>query len=318
MFEVHIDGKFWIVGCPESGLDAVRWREAHHLDPAPNNTVHIKLDHDDRELCEHPDVAPYLDRGADLWYLWYNGGEDVAVRPEVIAEVERLMKGLVRGPATVAVLNLWRDILRARAERRAELEAEAAPLRDLDDERLGSRFADISQRSINVPSWLDTIDSALYNRAVACARAVLDDQRRAENAAEERRRAEKDARERAEAEEIAAWTAEHGSPRLRRLAAEGIDCAGVYRTERIALEYPGWRFERMVPGEDSDPRNASEAALAMLDEARASAGERTAGAALRFWRYVDEDTNEVVWKGYVAMLQDESLGWLVWGGPQGR
>lgn len=128
---------------------------------------------------------------------------------------------------------------------------------------------------------------------------------------------EKAEREKAEAAEIAAWAAEHGSSRLQRLLAEGIDCAGVYRTERITLEYPGWRYARMVPGDDVEPRNAPEAALDMLDEARRSAGERTAGAVLRFWKYVDEDTGEKVWSGYVAMIQDDHLGWLVWGGPQG-
>jgi hypothetical protein len=70
--------------------------------------------------------------------------------------------------------------------------------------------------------------------------------------------------------ERAAWIADYGSPRLRSLA-EGIDHHSVYRDERIALERPGWMWQRDVPGDAKGLRNAPERALALLAEARKSA-----------------------------------------------
>ena len=71
----------------------------------------------------------------------------------------------------------------------------------------------------------------------------------------------------AEAEEVA-WIGRHGSPRLRRLLLENIEYRGVYFSERLALDRPNWRVWNDIPGEESEPRNAPEEALDLLDEAR--------------------------------------------------
>jgi hypothetical protein len=50
-------------------------------------------------------------------------------------------------------------------------------------------------------------------------------------------------RKRADAE-IAAWIKEHGSPRLKKAVEAGIlwQIRGAYRSERLAIELPGWMF----------------------------------------------------------------------------
>ena len=74
------------------------------------------------------------------------------------------------------------------------------------------------------------------------------------------------------------WIAAHGSERLRRCIAEGLECEAVYRDERLAAERPGWRFLDGTKLEDA--RNPPMAAFAMLDEAR----EIEPTASLRFIR----------------------------------
>ncbi len=125
-----------------------------------------------------------------------------------------------------------------------------------------------------------------------------------------REAAAKTAAEKAEAEKAAkaalaradmeAWIAAHGSERLRRCVAEGIECAAAYRDERLALERPGWEWD--TDGEDLEPRNPPEAAFAVLDEARETAPE----ARLSHLVIADEtdDDGDVVsegWRGYVAL-----------------
>src|SRR5581483_2250467 len=116
-------------------------------------------------------------------------------------------------------------------------------------------------------------------------------ERLARERAAERERAE---RERAEAERAyvadrEAWIAEHGSSRLRRLVAEGIEHDAVYRDERLAMERPAWQWSRLdgnLPG--AEPRNAPEEALDLLDAARADDPD----AVLRYlrpWRHVPHD-----------------------------
>jgi IS5 family transposase len=125
--------------------------------------------------------------------------------------------------------------------------------------------------------------------------------------------------ESARTREIAEWAEQHGSTRLRRCCVEGIECAAIYRSERLALEYPGWRFQSKVRGDGDAPRNPPEVALVMLDEARASS-PLASGAALEFWvaeeKWLKDGDHVDGWRGYVAVLHDERLDWLVWGGPR--
>lgn len=106
------------------------------------------------------------------------------------------------------------------------------------------------------------------------------------------------------------WAAAHGSPRLRRCLAEGIECEAVYRDERLALEYPGWRREVDVPGERQEPRNPPGAAFELLDEARKN--PLTQDAVLAFW--VAPYQLPVPWRGYVA-IASSPFGEIVYGGP---
>ena len=133
--------------------------------------------------------------------------------------------------------------------------------------------------------------------------------------------AAKKARLAAEKQEQLEWIEAHGSARLKRLVAEKIECDGVYRSERLSVERPGWRYSVNVPGEGHEPRNATEEALALLDEARKT--EPT--ARLKYWVATlgeeDEDgyvEHEEEWRGYVAIADcpwDKSRD-IMFGGPE--
>ncbi|MFB3910405.1 MAG: hypothetical protein ACE15D_18605 [Candidatus Eisenbacteria bacterium] len=124
----------------------------------------------------------------------------------------------------------------------------------------------------------------------------------------------------AEQAERVRWAREHGSARLRGLLEEGIECGAVYRDERLALERPGWRWERDVYGTGNDPRNAPVEALDLLREARASLPEEErASAVLRYWVIEeghDRDGERIDgWRGYAVIAP--YLGTeIVYGGPR--
>jgi hypothetical protein len=119
----------------------------------------------------------------------------------------------------------------------------------------------------------------------------------------------------AKAEE-ATWIAAHGSARLRRCLAEGIECSAAYRDERLALERVGWRWADTVRGSGAEPRNPTDEAFDLLDLARTSDPE----AKLVFWtadEEVGDDTGDIglaQWREYAAV--GEFLGRaIVFGGP---
>ena len=99
------------------------------------------------------------------------------------------------------------------------------------------------------------------NRKRAAQQAEWAAEREAKQAAEEQARilmtAERDA-----------WISAHGSARLKRCMAEGIECAAAYRDERMAAERPGWQWYAEVDGRKDIPRNPGMEAFALLDEAR--------------------------------------------------
>lgn len=118
-----------------------------------------------------------------------------------------------------------------------------------------------------------------------------------------------------------AWIKEHGSARLQLCAAEEIEHDAIYRDERLALERPGWRWERDVAGEEHEPRNPPLEALELLTEAR----ETDPDCCLMWWTverddgFEDcdgEDDNELYsWTGYVVRgeLLDRDI---ILGGPE--
>lgn len=123
-------------------------------------------------------------------------------------------------------------------------------------------------------AWLAELEAANRERAVAALAAQ--EAKKAAEAEQKRRKEEAEAKARAE---MAEWVAAHGSARLKRCLAEGINCESAYRDERLALERPGWRWSGACPGEYDDPRNPSDADFALLDEARKMAPD----ASLVYW-----------------------------------
>lgn len=66
------------------------------------------------------------------------------------------------------------------------------------------------------------------------------------------------------------WIRAHGSDRLKKCLDLGLidKCAGVYRDERLAHDFPGWIVDCDETAEESEIRNPSIEALAVLEEAR--------------------------------------------------
>jgi hypothetical protein len=158
----------------------------------------------------------------------------------------------------------------------------------------------------------DMLMAIISEQAAKAAKKIADDQ-----AAEARREAEAKAAEEtkaAEAREMAAWITAHGSARLRRCHAEGIECAAIYRSERLKLERPGWRYWAHVRGNESDPRNPPADAVAQIDAARALAPD----AKLVFWKAdaeeLEDGSTEEAWTGY-AMIATFLGHRIVLGGP---
>jgi hypothetical protein len=159
----------------------------------------------------------------------------------------------------------------------------------------------------------DMLRAIIAEQAAKAAKKIADDlARQARLEAEAKADAEAKA---AEAREVAAWITAQGSARLRRCHAEGIECAAIYRSERIALERPGWRYAQCVQGEYSDPRNPPDDVVAQIDAARVVAPD----AKLAYWEAdaeTDEDGVEIApkWAGYVMIAK--FLGReIVLGGP---
>ena len=135
------------------------------------------------------------------------------------------------------------------------------------------------------------------------AKARYEEQMRREKAEREARIAAENAAKQAAIAEKRAWIEAHGSPRLKRLLAEGIEHDAVYRDERLAHDYPGWTWEEDICGEDGgeyrlcDPRNAPVEALDLLDRARKTVPD----AALAYYIvYGNDDDDGIVERGYVA------------------
>lgn len=64
------------------------------------------------------------------------------------------------------------------------------------------------------------------------------------------------------------WIADNGSERLKKCIAEGIAHNGVYISERMAKEYPGWFNYSDHVAATKDPVNPPIGAFYLLDEAR--------------------------------------------------
>lgn len=140
------------------------------------------------------------------------------------------------------------------------------------------------------------------------AKARYEEQMRREKAEREARIAAEEAAKQAAAAEKRAWIEAHGSQRLKRLLAEGIEHDAIYRDERLAHDCPGWTWEENICGRGrkykiSEPRNAPEEALDLLDRARQTVPDATLAYYIvyRPARYDEDDDGDVIAeRGYVA------------------
>ncbi len=65
------------------------------------------------------------------------------------------------------------------------------------------------------------------------------------------------------------WIAEHGSSRLQKCVAQGIKYEGIYNSERLAHDLPGWEFwGDVVENESNDAINPTEEQIDALIAAR--------------------------------------------------
>lgn len=250
MFQVKIDiGGVQLDGCPESGVGAVDFRRQHNLPVEPSSWVALKWEGESEPLCRRYPVL-------------VNGDADLHVH--TYYEYRKYGFGTGKTPYD------GRRFLSADPHRGDGLyHNRVSP----DTAR---PFLDGTATVEDVSRLIDE----LHAQAVA-ASAELDAKNERERVEKEARDAERKAREeaaklaKAEAEkrqaaEVAAWAAANGSDRLRRCVAEGIECRGVYRDERLAKEYPGWRFDGSSLPNWNEPRNPPAEALELLDKARAS------------------------------------------------
>ena len=325
MFKISLNASFRLQGCPETGAEAILWREEHGLVGEPTSIVRVGLSLVDRDFCLRDGVSGSLDAGADLDL--YKSSDSLCgvstpfelsrdLYPEIPLEVVRLvMPGST--PTSDDLLRVWGALLDAEAPRRDRIRERLNEIEALPDDLLGEQYVYYS--GANVPEWIRVANPDLYERILRAAKAVIEKRRQAEEEARELHAREKAAAEAARAKEIAEWTEKFGSKRLRRCCDEGIECSAIYRSERLAFEYPGWRVSDKVRGGGYPPRNPPEAALAMIDEARASS-PLAAGATLEYWvaeeKWSTDGDHVDEWRGYVAVIHDERLGWIVWGGPR--
>lgn len=280
MFKLKIEADVIVNGCPTDPWAAVEWRKAAGIPLRPDNIVEIRISTDQMDEELWRTARKYLNKQADIC-TFYTGYS---------AQVDPIVLDL----DTVCTLVKYDTIY--------EVTRSSAVLL-----LLGIHSAVTEGHKAEELKRAEE-----YNRKETARRAE-EKKRQEANDAEQARK------EKAEAEETARWAAEFGSPRLQRLLKEGIECKAVYRDERIALEYPGWRRYQDVSGHTSDARNASDTALELLDEARASGKGLTEGAELRW--FVDDESDEwdedgsprKLWKGYVAEVESR-FGTLIYGG----
>lgn len=123
------------------------------------------------------------------------------------------------------------------------------------------------------------------------------DRRIAEALATTRNRIDaEEAKEAAELAEMSVWVEAHGSERLKRCLAEGIEFGGAYRDERLSLERPGWSWDADTQGKDSDPYQPDVDDFRLLDECR----DVDPRCELRYWKIEEDDNGFETWDGFVV------------------
>lgn len=294
---VHVDAyPIKIAECPSSGIEALDYRREHGLpDDRADNVVLLDL------RGGEPELRALVGAGADASATEL-GHLEIRKHGDVLGHKSGCLGYLPRHAyASGYRLELAPDAVKSLVA--AEPEDRCHLLAALAKARAAVLSAEAEER--------------------AAKEEAMKAEREAERA-EKRRRHEEEA-QREEAERVG-WIGAHGSKRLQRLAAEGIECGAVYRDERLAHDRPGWRWVSEVNGEDGEPRNPPEEALDLLDEARATLPEGV-GSELVHWTvdacegphdYHEDDVcpgQHEGWRGYA--VTSRFLGrWIVYGGPE--
>lgn len=331
MYQLKINLLLPIEGCPESGIEAVEFREQHGIERAASNLLRVSVEADGEPgLCNR--YKSLLDNDADLVVnydrktdksrtiprpLWnYQYGDSATMYESVIPLP--LAKKLGDNPLA-ALPELLDSLLdqaaetrrikeQAKQEERRKQEAKQAEeqkiklLLSQEKDRLNQSpvvklFEFLSGGSQLKIYWTN---ESLALEKTSGGYDIYRDPGKASAAVARRERERHEYRE---------WIEHHGSDRLKRCVAEGIDCAACYRDERLAKERPGWRWTAKIDGEYNDPRNPSEEAFALLDQARATLPE-DAESQLVYW--TGEKTD---YRGY-AVISEYLDREIVFGGPE--
>lgn len=207
---------------------------------------------------------------------------------------------------------------KAKAEAEADRQKRVAAARAVLAERKTSSSRDFVYRSklrvdyaklspnfdYNAPSEVTGSEEAqAWSRELAAQNEAA---KAAANAELDRLEAEFERAAQAALADMRAWIDAHGSSRLKRCKAEGLNCESVYRDERLALDRPGWEWASTVAGDHDDIRNPSMDAFELLDECR----QTDPDARLVYWTVeydeedqYDEDGDKFAWRGPACVAE---------------
>jgi len=322
MFKISFPGlEVKIEGCPEAGIAAIDFRRKHGLPEAPTNKQAIPLELTSERLVRK--YAAHADHSGDLAsYAHPRYGNQCSDRTTMESSVSSgiVTQHVVSPMAVLGGLSGTEDGVDALlvelaadkqgAAERAKKEAEESKaihelLADVDK----SAEACIYRNAGGKPGhrWSLTLNHPHRNtlggfpaktnrrevQPIVDTAKYLCDERNAMDLAND------EAEKAATLADMAAWINTHGSIRLQRSLAEGIECQAAYRDERLAVERPDWEWYADVDGKISEPRNPPEDAFGILDEARKS----DPAAKLAFYAYdesADEYGDAYRTEGYVA------------------
>lgn len=295
MYEVACNFGVLIAGCPQSGIEAVEFREKHGLPAAPNNDFDVvsgEIPEDVRRaICK--EFREYLDSQANLVLKGYRhsphydlkgtslirdvDGKSLRIDPDQVRayveghDLAAFLRACV--VAKQAADHLRRDeVAAAEAEKVAKREAAIAELSAMSDEQLSADTIKASEldRNHRYRSVLAAPGAASYQGFPEakythsdCAE-LLSRIERILAERKERLKAEQLERNR----EMREWIQQHGSDRLKKCVAEEIECTAAYRDERLSMERPGWTWYNEAKGASESPRNPPVEAFDVLAEAR--------------------------------------------------
>jgi hypothetical protein len=283
VFNVQIDLKVQIEGCPESGLVAVDFRRTAGLPETPNNWIELKREFTHEPICRQ--YQQYLTSAADLVLMQdsnksYHYTTAEAARPLVAKAVHFEFCGspdIKRSGLPVVSAATVAEFLRAEEGTPALVDALIA---------------------------FDRTNGAAVRAAVVEAKAAKAAEAEAKKAAEAKQKAELEAKRQAEAEqrakaetELREWAQANGSELLRLRLVEGFDWVPLALREWDAALLDG-ETEASDPEDYSseaveDRKQPSLAEIQRLQEVRAKFPAAICSLVrVRYTPYEDEDGDE--------------------------